>query len=375
MADNAAVEVVDDGVVTIDLTANPDLAPPEPEDTGTVVVETPPKPRQRQKAAADTASEALTEAVKAATAESDTLRRAAEATALSERQRAEAAHRLAAQREEEAKGYREQAESSQLTIINSGIERHTNEIASYTSEMERAFEAGEFGKATAAQVKMAKSAAALDRLEADKVAFESGARKAPTTEGRVEAPPVHQSPFEQYVSGFDPKAQAWLRAHPECVPSQVGGDATKNAKMMAGHYDALAKGIQPNSEAYFQAIEEHTGHRQPVEPVSRAAEVVEAGETPPPPKPKARQAAPSAPVSRDAPGPNGVPTSRTVNLTKEQQEIALLAAGPMKDKFGNEIPETPEAFKRRAFGTYAVEYLKAVAEDKLGPRRRGDIYG
>jgi len=356
---DTAVEIADESIVEVDISDAPNLAPADNADP---VVVTEPKPRQREVKtnAADDAAAALTQAVKTAETEANA-RRAAEATALAERQAREQAQRLAAQSQEEAKGYREQAETSQLTIINSGIESATREVDAYGTEWERAQEAGEFSKAKEVLKKLTRASATLDRLEADKAAFVSGARKVQTTEGRVEAPQVSQSPFEQYVGGFDPKAQAWLRAHPECVPSQVGGDATKNANMMSGHYAAMAKGLQPNSDAYFQVIEEHTGHRQPVTPaapVSGAANVIEA-ESPVTPKAKPRQAAPSAPVSRDAPGPNGAPQSRTVSLTPQQQDIALIS-------FAQKQGETDTDFKKRAFGSYARELLAATAEGKIG---------
>ena len=371
------ITLEDDGLVTIDITDAPELAPSQ-DPVVEVAPVTTPKPAKRTAApqapsAADEAAAALTQAVK--TAETEAAKaRAAEATALAERQQREAAQRLAAQREQEAKGYREQAEGHELTILSTGIENATKEIASYQAEMERAFEAGEFSKATAAQVKLSKASATLDRLEANKADFESGARKVKTAEGAVEAPP-QVSAFEQYVSGYAPIAQAWLRAHPDCAPSQVGGDATKNAKMMAGHYDAVAKGLREGSTEYFQNIEEHVGLRTPVAPVvtpatpiSAAADVIEAGDPAPKPAPR-RQAQPSAPVSREPPASNGTqPQTRSVRLTPEQQEVALLATSPRDIQMpnGTTVRESDADFKKRAFGQYARELIAATAEGKIG---------
>ena len=375
MAENGTVEIEDDGLVTVDLSEHPELADVDP-------VEPAPKPqpksaaqqqpRTRQSTTADEAAAALSQAMKTAETEA-TARKAAEATALAERQRAEAAQRLAEQRAQEAKGYREKAEGHELTIINSGVESATREVAAHQQEFKRAMEAGDFDEASAAQVKLAKAAAALDRLEDAKANYESGVRKTPTAEGRVEAP-IQQSAFEQYVSRFDPQAQAWLRTHPECVPSEYGGDATKNAKMMSGHYDALARGLRPNSSEYFQAIEEHVGIREPVTPaapVSSAATVVQAGSQEPAPRPaprQTRQAQPSAPVSRDAPAANGAPQTRSVNLTPAQQEIALLATAPREvlGSNGQVVRESDADFKKRAFAQYARELLAATAEGKIG---------
>ena len=377
MAD-AEVELSEDGVVTVDVGDLGLPATPEPEPVVEVTEPVAPKqPRQTKQAAVDEATAALSQAVKTAedarkTAED--ARRAAEATALSERQGREAAQRLAEQRAHEAKTYREQAENHELTIITSGIETASRELETYQDEYARLMEAGEFVKASSINTKVAKAAAALDRLEDAKLSYESGARK--TAPQAAEPQPAAQSAFEQYVSGFAPQAQAWLRAHPDCVPSNVGGDPTKNAKMMAGHYDAMARNIAPNSEEYFRTIEEHTGHRQPVvpaTPVSAAAEVTPAGTEPvvpakPKPAPAPRQAQPSAPVSRDAPAANGAPVMQSVRLTPQQQEIALVSASPRQipQANGTTIQESDAEFRKRAFGQYARELVAATAEGKIG---------
>ena len=352
------VEVEPEGVVTVDVSDNPELAAVEGAEPAEVV-EPEPKPAKEKVAkapkvnAAEEAAAALTQAVKTA----DDARKAAEATAMAERRAREEAERVANQRTQEAAGYREQAESHELTIIESGIESATREISAHQAEWERAQEAGEWAKASAAQVKLAKAAAALDRLENSKATFEANAKRPPTTEGAVTAQGPQITPFEQYVSSFPPRAQAWLRAHPDYVPPAIngiplGGDPIKNAAMMEGHFAAKKLNIQEGSDEYFRVIEEHTGHRTPV---SAAATVTPVGETEvvpaAKPAPKPRMAQPSAPVSRDP--PNGANrTTRSVTLTKEQQEAAKIS-----------FPQKPI---NEAFALYARNLLELEAEGKMG---------
>lgn len=385
MAGDRTVEIEDEGTVTVDISDMPGLeeqavvtATPsdEPDNTDEVVEQKPVK-RQRQAKttdAAEEASAALNQALETAKREEEARKtaeqaaRSAEATAMAERRRAEDASRLASQRESEANSYREQAESRELSLINNGIDSATRELASAQTELQRAMEAGEFDKAVSAQVKLSKAAASLDRLEDSKINYEANlARRPATTEGRVESvrPATNDSAFEKFLSGFDPIAQSWLRSHPECAPAEAGGDRTKNAKMMAGHYAAVAEGRALNSPEYYRVIEEHTGHRTPV---SIAATTVTAGEEDDPPPvatksstPKPRQAQPSAPVSRDAPGRNGAPMSRQVTLTPEQQEVALIS-------FQQKPGETDGDFRKRAYGNYATELTKAQHEGKIGRR-------
>lgn len=353
---DAVIELEDDGVVTVDVGGDADLAAAADELAGGEVVTTKEKPVAAQRAskpsAADEAAAVLTQSLKTAEAG----RAAAEATAIAERQARERTQQTLAQRDQEAKELRETAASAELQTITTGIENATRAVEAATADIERLAEAGDFKGQAAAQAKLAKASAALDRLETDKAGYESGARK-PSTEGRVVEQHTQVDPFERYVSQFAPKAQTWIRAHRECVPTQVGGNATKNSLMMAGHHEALAKGLVEGSDDYFKVIEEKTGYR---ESVSAAAEVTIAGEEPAPrPKPAAQQRrpAPSAPPSRDSEA-TGAQT-KSVRLTPQQQEVALMSAG---QKPG----ESEDAFRVRAFGAYARELVKAQAEGKIG---------
>ena len=352
----ATVEVEEDGVVTVDVSDNPDLAG---EEADAALEAAKPTPRPARAAAtkpnaADEAAAALTQSLKTA----ETARSAAEATAASERARADNASRVAQQHEQAANALREQAEGRELTIINNGIESANRDLAAHRAELERASEAGEFGKAADAQLKLAKAAAALDRLEDAKINYEAGTRKTPLTEGRVESAAAddQRTPFEKYVSSFAPASQAWLRAHPDCVPPEVGGDSTRNSKMMAGHYAARAQGFQPNTPDYFRIIEENTGDRAPV---SAAAAVIAAGsddadaavtQAAAVPKPKPR-AQPSAPPSRDPPN-GGQRTTRSVTLTRDQQEAAKISF--------------PQLEPAKAFAQYARNLIELESEGKMG---------
>lgn len=352
---DAVIELEDDGVVTVDVGGDEELAAAADQLANGAADPPKEKPaavtqRASKPSAADEAAAVLTQSLKTA----EEARKAAEATALAERNARTATERTLAQRDQEATALRETAASAELQTITTGIENATRSVEALTSEIERAAEAGDFKVLAATQAKLARAAAALDRLEADKVGFESR-KPAASTEGRVVEAPAG-TPFERYVGGFAPKAQTWLRAHPECVPAEVGGNATKNASMMAGHYDALAKGLTEGSDDYFRVIEERTGYR---EPVSSAAEVIPAGERQPQaqPKPQQRRPAPSAPPSRDSEQTGA--QARSVRLTPQQQEVALFSY-PAKPG------EEESAWKSRALGIYARELVKAQAEGKIG---------
>lgn len=364
-----AIQVDDLDTVPVDVSADPALAqqavvdsdPKPAKETKTKTkVRVSPDPESQVAVTGPTPEQALEEARNFAKQQEDA-RKAAEATAASERARAEAAERDRQAALKQAEEFQQRAASSELTLIDSSIASTQRELDSQRDAYTRAAEAGEFAKMADIQIKMSKAAAALDRFEAEKASIEANAaRSAQTvTEGRVDYQPQVSSQTERFLSQFAPTAQNWLRQHMDCLPAEYGGDQTKNAKMMAGHYAALAQSIQANTPRYFEIIEEHLGVRQqsaptpattgattaPAAPTSAAAQVH-------PAQTQRHQAVPAAPVSRD-PGQGTQPRNvREVRLTKEQQEMAKVSFPHLTDQ--------------QAFGMYARNLIELEAEGKLG---------
>ena len=360
---DATVELAEEGIVTVDVSDNPDLANADKETASEEATKEaaeleakPEKKNVRLKEAesklnaVEEATAALSQQVKVA----EDARKAAEATAQNERRRAEEAARQAAQHEAAARQAQQQVESGEVALLNTGIENATRELSTYQDELQRALEAGEFQKVAEVQVKMSKAAATLGQLEASKSYYEANSRRAPTTEGRVEATQQQEvPPFERYVAGFAPVAQTWLRQHPECVPAQLGGDARKNAAMMKGHFAALEQSIPEGTPEYFRVIEEMVGYRAPVSATANTTAADDEAEDAAP-KSKQKKALPSAPVSREPPNAQGQVsrTTRSVTLTKEQQDAAKMS--------------WPNLAPQQAFANYARNLLELEAEGKMG---------
>ena len=374
MAGDTEVEVPDEGIVTIDVAGDPgDPTTKAPVETGEkgsqktdteVVVATKEKEPRKRKAQESEAAEALNNAIKVAEEERENQRKraeAAEATAAAERAKAVEAQRVAEQHAEEAKGYREQAEQGEIAAINAAIDGANKRVASAKLEYRRAKEAAEFDKESDAAEEMADAKADLKLAMQRKAELENGAVRQKAHEGRVEAPQrQNTSAFEQYVGNMSPRSQSWLRAHPDCAPGAVGGNQTKNDKMMAGHYAAKAKGYAPDTEEYFNEIELSLGLRQPATvpaPTSVASDVEPAGERRTRPAP-----APAAPPSREPPSASGQPaprTSQTVRLSAQQQEAAQIS-------FPQNRGEDEQAWKRRAYASYAYNLVQLESEGRLG---------
>lgn len=359
----ASVEVPDESLVTIDVTDAPELAEKEtPKADGVAAAEEGKEAPAKKTTPVHTDTQVVTdptEALRAAVKTAEDARKAAEAQAVAERQRADEARALADRRAQEAAAAHETAQDRQLAIITQGIEGATREVGAYQDELSRALEAGEFKKVAEVQAKLSKAAAALDRLEDAKANFEAKVAAAAETKTETTEATSARTPFENYLvqNRFSPKAESWLRAHPECAPAEIGGNPSKHAAMMAGHYDAKAKGLAEGSDDYFRVIEEHAGYRHPVQTQTKTTTAEEAEEAPAvKPKPKPQVA---APVTREAPDAAGRPTQRDVKLNKDQQEAALLS-------WPQQQGEDTDAWRKRAFGKYARSFLELQAEGKIG---------
>ena len=239
----------------------------------------------------------------------DAQKRAEDMQRTAQRERDDAL-RHARERDEELtreRGDREDAQyNSVLTAIaaeQSAIDKAEADYAAYAA-------AGDWASAGKAQRIMASASARLDRLEDGKQAFEAK-RETPKTTPPAAAPPPASQPapqdFEQRIAQMPEVAKGWLRKHPEFI-----NDEAMNRKIGGAHnYLIDNKGLQPFSEAYFDALDTEFGFK-----AAPAA-------APAAPQPQRRSMPMSAPVSRDVPTTSGQrQTSTTMTLTEEERRIA-----------------------------------------------------
>jgi hypothetical protein len=218
---------------------------------------------------------------------------------------AESHAREAAQGEVEA---RQTAQTSQLDLVKSAIDRVTQANDTLEAQYADAMAAQDFKAAAKAQRQMSDNSAKLAQLEAGKNALE----KAPKPTPRAPVDPV-----ESFASTLSPASASWVRAHPEYVR-----DPNKNRKMLAAHNIALADGATADTPEYFKSIEETLKiapiiakpREEPTEhddPMADAARPANGG----------RQAAPAAPVTRSPTNGSGQRPG-TIRLTPDQREMA-----------------------------------------------------
>jgi len=257
----------------------------------------------------DTTTQELTsdegvEQLKAKLAEADRLRLAAEARAASAEARVEQAQDTVA--------------SSELSIIEGGIQQLTTNKEILKANYATAMSEGNFALASEINAEMAKNAAQLLNLENGKIAIETR----PKREER-RAAVQSNDPVEVLASRLAPQSAAWIRAHPE-----YARDPKKNAKMMGAHYKALAEELAPNSPEYFAFVEKdlgigHSDQRRSSQdddnddlPTSRTISRAAEGQS-------RRQNDEPPPAASGRNGSNG--GTKTVRLTPAQAEAAKIS--------------------------------------------------
>lgn len=218
------------------------------------------------------------------------------------------AERYAQQREHEVKTYQVQAQDNQLVAFTNAIASFERDAEMLERDYASTLAEGDYAKAAKLQRQMAQVESRLTQLAQGKEALEE---KLTVEKQRLKNTPQPQiqrqavDPIEAQIQAVQsPASQAWLRSHKDVL-----ADPSKTALMTAGHWEAVARQIQPDTPEYFQYIENKVyGEPEPAPP-------------PPSVRPQ-RQTVAAAPVSRSS-----GPTFRSngeiqMHLTPEMREIA-----------------------------------------------------
>lgn len=163
---------------------------------------------------------------------------------------------------------------------------------------------GDYRKVADIQEALALNANKLSTLENGKSALENKLRQ-----------PVQQvsnDPVEEFASRLTPRSANWIRNNPD-----YARDPKKYESMVRAHNHAMGEGYVPDTDAYFQHVENRLGLRNAVE-LEMDDDVVSVAAAPV----QKRTAAPAAPTTRMASNTSGKPT--TVRLTPEQREMASM---------------------------------------------------
>lgn len=220
-----------------------------------------------------------------------------------ERQARREAENRARNAAEQANRAYSEVEDTNLQLVVNAIDtvRRENEILK--SHYKEAMSVGDYDRAAEIQESMGANSAKLLQLENGKAAMEARPRQ--------QQVPSYSDPVEGFASRLSPRSAEWIRKNPQFVTDQ-----RLQQKMIAAHNLAVADGYRPDSDEYFEFVEDTLKIRRQQQqeaaaevesPLSSAAKVA--------PKP----APPAAPVNRSS-----SPRANTVRLSGAEAEAAKM---------------------------------------------------
>jgi hypothetical protein len=195
-----------------------------------------------------------------------------------------------------------EVQDTNLQLVKNAIDtvKRNNDILKYNYS--EAMAVGDYTKAAEIQETMGMNSAKLMELERGRQHMES----APKYEVPQQQAP--SDPVEALASQLSPRSADWVRRNPQGVT-----DPRMYQKMVAAHNLAMADGFQPDTDDYFNFVEDTLRISKRVavdteDPMAGAAKVTQ------------RRSPPAAPVSRSGTGTGSRPN--VVRLTRLEAETA-----------------------------------------------------
>lgn len=212
-----------------------------------------------------------------------------------------------------------EVQDTNLQLIHSAMDNVKRNSDILKQHYAAALQAGAFDKAAEIQEHMAINSAKLLQLENGRAALQ-----AKLEQQQNQPAPQIADPVEQVASQLSPRSAAWVRNHPQCIT-----DKRLYQKMVGAHNIAVADGYSPDTDEYFDFIEQQMGFRKAPARVTEIEvdEPLSAASAPA----QKRGAPPPAPSSRAASGSGG--SKNVVRLSSEEREMAQMM-GMTPEEYG-----------------------------------------
>lgn len=221
----------------------------------------------------------------------------------------EDAIRRANEREAEVSRLKKTNSETELESISNALVAATASAEAAQSDLEKAFELGDFKGQADATRRLSKANTDIARLEDGKASMELQAQEAAAAaKATAEAP-------KNPLSTLPPLVRTWLDAHQDYIT-----DPEKNARVNYLHHVVIREGHSFDSPEYVVSMEEHLGMRE--KPRTKGEQEVDEYEEP---QPRTRSSMVSAPVSREAPPDSKGERPGQVRLSAAQKEAARIS--------------------------------------------------
>ena len=197
-----------------------------------------------------------------------------------------------------------EVQDSNMHLVNNAIETVRQQQEILKENLKAAMANNDYDAVVEYQSSLSDGSAKLLQLEQGRQALQ----EAP----RVQEPRFQPSdPVEVLASQLTPRSAEWVRRHPEYASGNLYN------KMLAAHNLAVADGIAPDSDRYFESVESVLG-------IASAPQARVSGRAPP-----------AAPVSRSGSGTGG--SSNTVTLSAQEREMAEMMGMTAKQYAANKL--------------------------------------
>ena len=227
-----------------------------------------------------------------------------------EKRRAEEAEKRAREAKQQIAKAHQDVKDSNYQLVSNALETAKGRAEALKNAYAEALSVGDHNRVAEVQSAMVENESHISELKRGKKALKQQMKEAE----KAEVEPMERTvdPIEQMAQTVSPRSASWLRSNRDNL-----SDERSVRKMFRAHEDAVDDGIEPDSDEYFQFIENRLGWKKEPEPepVSEAAA----------PAPKRAAPPPAAPVSRGGQRPNVVrlsaleaDTARALGMTPEE---------------------------------------------------------
>lgn len=233
------------------------------------------------------------------------------------------AEALARQASEQARMAQNEASDSNLHLVSGAIESVKRDQEILKANLRDAMAIGDYDKAAELQEQMTANITNLRQLERG---FEE-MRQQPRIQ--PQAPPPGELTVDRLIEQVTPRSAEWLQKNKDALP-----DARSIRVMARAHEDAIDYGIVPESDAYFQFVENRLGINATRRSIPEVDDVMSSAAS----TKQRRSAPPSAPVSRQ---PIDSPNHRpgVITLTAAEVEAAKISGITPQEYYRNKMRE------------------------------------
>lgn len=233
------------------------------------------------------------------------------------------AEAMARQATEHARMAQNEASDSNMHLVSGAIESVRRDQEILKANLRDSMAIGDFDKAAELQEQMTANITNLRQLERGFEEMKQQPRMQP------QAAPQGELTVDTLIDRVTPRSAEWLKKNRDALP-----DARSIRVMARAHEDAVDYGIAPESDAYFQFVENRLGINATRRSIPEVDDVMSSAAS----SKQRRSAPPSAPVSRQ---PIDSPNHRpgVITLTAAEVEAAKISGITPQEYYRNKMRE------------------------------------